>query len=258
MPSARRPRDCHELATTRPVVATLFAAVLIFLVVAGLGMIELSNTLTKLQQPDVGQSDSSPLGTGICGLLSLVLLGSAIYFLFAILKGVRDLSTPLYFTRGTVIKKPNTRPRRVDSWLLLETSYIGSDAAQASDVTDEQSAVSVDRSQIVQPRFAPKKGASSSQGTSGLESELRATSGEQSSSSYLRPERISAEQERLRSAETQALPPRSVFRVDFASKLGFQPGEEVLVAHSRYLQHIYYIARLRAGEWEITQNKRLI
>ena len=36
------------------------------------------------------------------------------------------------------------------------------------------------------------------------------------------------------------------------------PGEHVLVAHSPHLQHIYFVARLRDGQWHVTRNKALI
>jgi hypothetical protein len=76
---------------------------------------------------------------------------------------------------------------------------------------------------------------------------------------YLNPDRISSRKDAAPAEEgSKPEKPYVIFRVDFASRMGLTPGDEVIVAHSRHLQHIYYIARLRNGEWEAHRNKALI
>jgi hypothetical protein len=70
------------------------------------------------------------------------------------------------------------------------------------------------------------------------------------SSGYLSADRISADSETATS--------RRIFRVDPAAHAALQAGDEVLVAHSRFLEHIFYVARLNEGEWESYRNKALI
>jgi hypothetical protein len=237
-----------------PVVVTTLAAILLFLVILGLGTMGVLNTLTQIDRAANNIPGASFFGAAICGLLSIIALLAGVYFLLAAIKGVRDLGEKPQFTRGTVASKRESRNRKADGWLMIEPAYAGPDLAAATAITDEQEAASVDRSEIVQPRFASDLREKTARPGPG---QTRPTGGKQGG--YLSPERISASNAPATPSEEEGTDsPRVIFRIDFAARTNLSPDEEVLVAHSRYLEHVFYVARLRNGEWEVFRNKKLI
>ncbi len=248
-----------------PIVATLLAAIFIFAIVATLCVVTALNAFTQLGRVSQHEPDSSLASVGFCGIISLVLLAGAVYFFLAVIKGIRDLGARIYYTRGTVMERQAMSARRVKDWLLVDPAYSGPDMRQASILTDEQIAASADRSQIVQPRGI--KGLPRIGGKSGKSADNRgfgAGAGPASTSkpsAYLSPERISASasvEKPIISSGGEARKPHVIFRTDFASHAKLGAGEEVIVAHSPYLQHLYYVARLTNGEWEVYRNRGLI
>lgn len=238
-----------------PIIATLLAAVLLFGITGGIGLLGVFNAISELGRASERGSTFS-FGAGLCGIVGIAILAAAAYFLMAVVKGVRDLSGGIYFTRGAVIEGRKIDERKARNWLLVIPSYVGADATSATSVTDEQRAASVDRTQIVQPRFEPPVKRRLFDRTPELRGEIGPAPRQ---AGYLTPDRISAQKEpSVGERENENSTPHVVFRVDFATRAGFAPDEEVIVAHSRYLQHIFYIARLRNGEWEIHRNKALI
>jgi len=236
-----------------PVVVTLAATLLILAVLAVLTFMAINNTLAQWNRAAAPQQDGAMLSAVLCGLLSLFGVGGLVYFAIATVKGVRDMRTPLYYTRGVVADKPTAASRRTGNWLVVSPRYAGSDLAVASEVTEEQAAASPDRSQIVQPRFGPPTIKSSAylpaERISTTEDGRRKTEAKVSPSSHAFGPSSSEEEEKV---------PRIVFRVDLASFKILQEGDEVLVAHSRFLEHIYYVAHLKGDEWEAFRNKELI
>ncbi len=223
-----------------PVMATLAATAFVFLIVLALTLIAIGNATSALSQTTA----SSDTGGGalFCGVLAIVGLITSGYFLFAIVKGVRDLVTPIQFTRGPLADKRVIGGRFVGNWIGVIRSYVGPDLETASAVTDEQAAASADRSRIVQTRNPPP-----------------VRSSERKRGGYLSQDRLTSTL--VTDVKTNAaIPPgqRAVFRMDPVAFDSLTPGEEVLVAHSRFLEHIYYVAHLRDGEWESFRNKALI
>jgi hypothetical protein len=243
-----------------PVVATLVASVVLFLFAGLLATIGLLNTITLLGHAVNKDTGGSYIGAGWCGLLTLVALLGTLYFAMAIAKGVRDLNEKPYYTRGIVAKRRTPGGRKAGNWLLIQPAYVGPELYIASMTTDEQKAASVDRSEIFQPRFTgdADRTLAKRRAAEAAPQAVPAAAG-----NYLSPERISAPKEPAPFGPDEAQDedppgPRTVFRIDFASKAGLAPDEEVLVAHSRYLNHVFYVARLRNGQWEAYTNKKLI
>ena len=130
--------------------------------------------------------------------------------------------------------------RFVGNWIGVSPTYVGPSLEAASVVTEDQAAASADRARILQTRNAPVPAAR-----------------ERKRGSYLSPERFSSTLVTDPSA-TEEKGPRRVFRVETDSYEGMAPGEEVLVAHTRFLEHIFYVAHLRDGEWESYKSRALI
>jgi hypothetical protein len=227
----------------RPIVATILATLLIIIVVGILTLAALAKTLSQFNPANsINPDDGTPI-VGFCGILTLIGLASLVYFILALVKGLRDLRTPVYYARGVMLDKRVLGGRKMGTWMGVAVRYAGPDLETARVITDDQRAASPDRTKIFQPRgettvptYAPRT---------------------KRSGSYLPTDRISS-----RNATSQAprdpSVPRIVFRVDAASFEALDPDEEVLIAYSRHLEHIFYVAHLRGGEWESWVNKQLI
>lgn len=223
-----------------PLVVTLLATLFIFLIMVFLTLVVTGNSLALWQNATSSQSDSPVMGALMCGVLAIVGTLVSLYFLFALVKGVRDLLMPVYYTRGTLSDKRIISGRLVGRWVRVAPDYAGPDLATATNITEEQVAASTDRSQIVQTRYTPPpKQTYSRRG------------------SYLSPDRISPGLV-SESRSLGAPGPRTTFRIETDVYDVLNPGDDVLVAHSRFLEHIYYVAHLRDGEWESFRNKALI
>jgi hypothetical protein len=223
-----------------PVVITLVATLLVFVIVLMLTFIALGNSVAQWNKAGSGTEGGAAAGILICGSVFIVGAIGSVYFLLAVIKGVRDLFTPVQYTRGELADKRVIAGRVVGNWIGLSPSCVGPDLEAASAVTEEQAVASTDRGQIVQTRNAPSP-----------------RPPERRRGSYLSPDRISSTiVTDSRSTGVEGM--RAVFRIDPASYDVMSPGEEVLVAHSRFLEHIYYVAHLRDGKWESFRNKALI
>ncbi|MGA7733133.1 MAG: hypothetical protein WCD37_17885 [Chloroflexia bacterium] len=223
-----------------PVAVTLLAATGLFLLVGFLTLVAFGTAAQSWNASGGDTEEGIPTAFVFCGIFGLLGTLLTLYFLLALIKGARDLTMPLYYTRGSVVDKRTVAGRITGDWIGVAPSYAGPDLNSASRVTDEQAAASVDRSRIVQPRSMepalpplPKR------------------------SGYLSRDRISSEVE-LAPQPTGETGPRVVFRIDQSAYDRLHAGEEVLVAHSRFLEHIFYVAHLRDGEWESFRNKALI
>lgn len=242
VPAARHPsagageRGLPDINYHLPIVATLLASLFLFLLLGFFSLIAIFNVITELGREASQQSEGSVVMIGLCGVVGLLCLAGTAYVFTAVVKGVRDLLTPVYYTRATVSDKRSIGGRKVGNWLAVQAHYAGPDLAAASSVGGRH----------------PSK-ERSEPGSSG--SAKSVASPDNSAGGYLPKERIAATGSTP--IENSSLQ-RVVFRIDPVSHAGLEAGEEVLLAHSRYLQHIFYVARLKGGEWESFRNKTLI
>jgi len=224
----------------RPLIATMLATLFVFAISLIVTLIAIGNTVAQFTQPATADDSGSGGASLLCGVVSLFGLVISGYFLLAIIKGARDLMTPVQYTRGALADKRVIGGRFVGHWFGVVPSYIGPDLETASAVSDDEAAASADRAQIVQTRNAPAT-----------------RPPDRKRGGYLSPGRISSTVETDPQA-TEKPERRIIFRADPAAYDALRPGEQVLVAHSRFLEHIYFVAHLRDGEWESFSNKALI
>jgi hypothetical protein len=222
-----------------PVVVTLAATLFVFLIMLILTIIALGDTVAQWNSTSTGEGGGTS-GALLCGVVAIVGMIGSVYFFLALIKGGRDLFSPIQYTRGSLADKRVIGGRFVGNWIGVSPSYIGPSLQAASEVTEEQAAASADRAQILQTRSAPAPVAR-----------------DRKRGSYLAPERISSTLVTDPSVPNEK-DPRRVFRVETDCYEGMMPGEEVLVAHTRFLEHIYYVAHLRDGAWESFKSKALI
>jgi hypothetical protein len=223
-----------------PLSVTLAATAIILALMLFLTVVAIGNTVNGWNRAAATNEGNALTGVLLCGVFSIFGVVLTVYFLIALVKGIRDLVTPMHYTRGSLVDKRVISSRLAGDWIGISTSYAGPDLNTASAIDEESLAASVDRTQIVQTRNGPAAG----------QQKRRRTS-------YLAPDRLSGPV--IEEEQTTGAPgPRTVFRVDPATYGALQPGDEVLVAHSRFLEHIYYVARLRNGDWESYRNRALI
>ncbi len=155
VPPSKAIQGLPRISYYLPVIATLAATAFVFLIVLALTLIAIGNATSSLSQTGANSNTDAGGGALFCGVLAIVGLVTSGYFLFAIIKGVRDLVTPIQFTRGPLADKRVIGGRFVGNWIGVICSYVGPDLETASAVTDDQAAASADRSRIVQTRNPP-------------------------------------------------------------------------------------------------------
>ena len=224
-------RGLPQVSYYPPVIVTLVAAVFLLVVLAVLTFITGLAAITQAGRVGDSQASGAGLTMFACGLVSLLCLAATVFFVWSVIKGVRDLLSPVYYTRGVVADKRVIGGRRSGTWLGVFPNYSGHDLAVASQIATPLSA-----GKAAYSGEAPPGGAAAARKSSG----------------YLSADRISAD------ADKEAPAYRHIFRVDAASHAVMEAGDEVLIAHSRFLEHIFYVARLNGGEWESYKNKALI
>lgn len=244
-----------------PVVVTLLSAVLVLVVLALLTLLALLNSITQFNRSSQALPGASTFGAGLCGVVGLMGLAVTLYFVVAVWKGIRDLTSTVYYTRGTVRKKRTRGGRVAGHWVDISARYVGPDISIAGAVSADQRAASPDRALILEPRsrgFMRARGLQQAEGDSApVPSDSYLPAG-RISGSNLPPFPSGAQSARGTTEETGASSPHLMFRVDPAPFQHLEPGDEVLVAHSRFLQHIFYVAHLRGGDWESFRNRALI
>ena len=232
-----------------PLIATLAISAGLLVLFLALAAITGGAAYTQIQRAINGVVGASPVLGGLCGFVSILSLIGIGFLGYVSFRVIRDLRTPLQFARGEVIDKRSIGGRNVGNWMAVAVRYVGPDLEQATALTDAQRAAAADRSQIVQPRFG---------GTTATATRSKSTP---AAGSYLPAQRIYSEPAAAKPntpAKLDDHTTRVVFRVDPSSFDVLESGDEVLIAHSRHLQHIYYVAHLRAGEWESYKNKQII
>jgi uncharacterized membrane protein len=231
-----------------PLLLALVTSLILLFVLIAMGIITGATGYTQVSRSLAGDANSSPIFGGMCGLVSLVSLVAVGFLVTVLVKVVRDLQGRPMYARGEVLDKRSIGGRNIGNWLAVGVSYIGPDKEEASHLTDAQR--NADRSLRFQSRFS-RTSAPAPPPTVGKRIEPLP-------GSYLPPERVLAGKGAAKEAKEEEKSNRVVFRVDPASFGVLEPGDEVLVAHSRFLEHIYYVAHLRGGEWESYRNRQLI
>lgn len=223
-----RRKGLPEINYMLPMVVTLLATVVVFLVLAFVSTVMVLNSITQLGRMTANDPNASGATFGLCGVTGLLGLAATVYFFLALIKAVRDLFAPVYYTRGTVSDKRIIGGRKSGTWIGVRPDYGGPDRDVASQVSDGRGAT-----------FGTRSGGPSKRGET------------RKPSTYLSADRISApEEDKPR--------PRRIFRIDPVAHAALDQGDTVLVAHSRFLEHIFYVARLSDGDWEVYENKALI
>src|SRR5215203_6699284 len=101
-----------------PILATIGSTVVVIGLFAVLALAAGSFSLRQFTEP-TDDAMGSGLTGGLCGIVALILLGSILFFLEAIIKGVRDLGQPMQQLSGWVDQKYVGRGGMGGHWVIV-------------------------------------------------------------------------------------------------------------------------------------------
>jgi hypothetical protein len=239
-----------------PLLATIASTLLVIALFAILAFFTAAWSLRQFTTPE-GEGVGSLLISGLCGLATLALVAGLIYFSLALIKGVRDLTTPLVRLPGYIERKYTGMGRTGGFWIVVqpgerpEVTATSRLAAALGSAPSPPAVPPVARArQAPAPRPAPAPvgdgfGAA-------LEEVARHTRSTTPAPAPAAPEPIHKPQSNIQN------PTARIFRVDKPVYNALRDGESVTVAYSRFLEHVYYVEHLEAGEPVALRNTSLI
>ena len=215
-----------------PLWATISASLLLVLVVGFLAILSFTGLINLI----VNEHDG--FTALFCGLLNLILFAGLAFFVVAITKGVRDLSTPLQLTNGLIVDHSYRQQRGGGAyWLVVDTDAQSEPAPVMRYIPMSQSkALKNDNTRLV-------FGANPSADDPDIPAPAPAEDD---------PKQIFARNERL------TLPTILRFRVDKPVYESLRLNDRVTIAHSRFLQHVYYVQQWEGNQGVVLKNKSLL
>ncbi len=210
-----------------PLVATIAASLVLLLVVIFLAAIGLGNTITLIHQED-------GLSAAFCGVVTLVLLVGVAFFATAVIKGVRDLFTPLQLSTGLIVELTARAQRGGGAyWVMIDPDLEAETPAPVGHYIplSESPALGLDHTRRVfgVPSNTDPAPEPEPEPEPDLDAILRGDKGH-----LLR------------------------FRVDKPVHQSLRLDERVSIAHSRYLQHVYYVQQWQGNSSVVLQNRSLL
>jgi hypothetical protein len=213
-----------------PLWATIGASTVLLLVAGALATVSLIGLFNLV----VNEHDA--MTAIFCGLLNLVLLTGIGFFTVALTKGVRDLITPMQLVNGLIVDHSYRQQRGGGAyWLVVDTEAEPEPAPVMRYIPMSQSkALKNDDTRLV-------FGANPSPGDADLPNPTEDD-----------PARLFARDERL------TLPTILRFRVDKPVYESLRLNDRVTIAHSRYLQHVYYVQQWEGNHGVVLKNRSLL
>jgi hypothetical protein len=252
MPTMTNPPRVNYLL---PILATLGSTLIVIVLFAVLAFAAGSFSLRQLTEP-TDDAMGSGLTGGLCGLLALILLGSILFFLEAILKGLRDLTQPMQRLAGWVDEKYIGRGGMGGHWVIVRLDGPPPTAPTAASVLGTAAAPA--------PTAPPAPVAPPARrGGRAVEAAPTTTPG-------FGAGLADVQQKTRRSAPAPAAapvpepPPRRdrantrLFRLDKPVYTALRPGEPVTIGYSRFLEHVYYVEHQEGDTPVVLYNKALI
>lgn len=238
-----------------PLLATIVSTLVVMVLFILLAFFTAAWSLRQFTTVD--DETGSPIIGGLCGVATIALIAGTLYFALALIKGVRDLTTPLQRLPGYIERKYTGMGRTGGFWIVvragdrpaLATAPVTRLAtalttAPSSSPTAPSTAPSV-------PALAPPSSAAPTSFGGGLAEVAR-----QVSTTPRPPADVPG--------ATPVLPiatdwTRSrIFRVDKSVYNALRDGESVVVAYSRFLEHVYYVEHTEDGEQVPLRNTSLL
>ncbi len=195
----------------------------------------------------------SPLIGGLCGVATLAMIAGVVYFSLAVIKGVRDLTTPLQHLPGYIERKYTGMGRTGGFWIVVRTGDRPLPIASSARLTPPP------------PPAPPPVPAPSAASTGSTTSTGTAPGGFGGGLAEIARQVSTAPRPPAEASSPAPAPPAAtdwtkshIFRVDKAVYNALRDGEPVVIAYSRFLEHVYYVEHTEAGEPVPLRNTSLL
>ena len=244
----------NNISQTRyllPILATLGSTLIVILLFTVLAFAAGAFSLRQLTEP-TDDTLGSGLTGGLCGLLALILIGSVLFFLEAIVKGVRDLSQPMQRLDGWVDHKYVGRGGMGGHWVIVRLDGPPPTAPRTVGV-------------LTAPAPAPAPVATPvTRGGRPVEAAPTTTPGFGAGLAEVQQKTRRSAPAPAPIAPAPAPPPvrdranTRLFRLDKLVYNALQPGEPITVGYSRFLEHVYFVEHHEGETPVVLDNKALI
>jgi hypothetical protein len=193
--------------------------------------------------------------SGLCGLATLLLIAGVIYFSLALIKGLRDLTVPMVRLPGYIERKYTGMGRTGGFWIIVQPGE-RPPVAGPTRLATALAPADTPRSPASGPAAAPVQPAPAPIGDgfgASLEEVARHTrSTAPAAPAPAAPAPIPNRQSAIPNSSAR------IFRVDKPVYNALSDGEAVTVGYSRFLEHVYYVEHMEAGEPVQLRNTSLI
>jgi hypothetical protein len=242
-----------------PLLATIASTLVVMVLFAILAFFTAAWSLRQFTTPE-GEGVGSLLISGLCGLATLALVAGLLYFSLALIKGVRDLTAPIARLPGYIERKYTGMGRTGGFWIVVqpgERPALASPTPLATPLGSSPSPASAPAPVASAPKAPAPRPAPAPVGDgfgAALEEVARHT---RSTTPAPAPNPAAPAPLQNPKSKIQNSTAR-IFRVDKPVYNALRDGEPVTVAYSPFLEHVYYVEHLEAGEPVALRNTSLI
>jgi hypothetical protein len=248
-----------------PLLATIASTLVVIILFAILAFFTTAWSIRQFTSPE-GEGVGSLVISGVCGLATILLIAGLLYFSVALIKGVRDLTTPIVRLPGYIERKYTGMGRTGGFWIIVQpgerpevasTPRLAAALAPAAEIGQRLTpgkAQDPNPSPAQPPTPNPQPPTPSSGFGAALEEVARHTRSTTPppASAALAPEPVQNPKSKIQNSTAR------IFRVDKPVYNALRDGEPVTVAYSPFLEHVYYVEHLEAGEPVPLRNTSLI
>jgi hypothetical protein len=243
-----------------PLLATIASTLVVIVLFAILAFFTAAWSLRQFTSPE-GDGAGALAISAVCGLATVLLLAGLVYFTLALIKGVRDLTTPMAYLTGYIERKYTGMGRTGGFWIVVHPGEHPTAAPPPRLATALGSAATPGspppRPASRAPDAPPPQPAPVPTGDgfgAALEEVARHTR-----STAPAPAPAASAPDPIHNPKAQISNPNfRIFRVDKPVYNALREGEPVTVAYSRFLEHVYYVEHSEAGEPVPLRNTSLI
>ena len=241
-----------------PLLATIASTLVVIILFAILAFFTAAWSVRQFTSPE-GEGVGSLVISGVCGLATILLIAGLLYFSLALIKGVRDLTTPIVRLPGYIERKYTGMGRTGGFWIVVqpgarpEVASTPRLAAALGSAPSQPAAPPVARARQAPPpapaQAPPRDGVGAAREE--VARHTRSTTPPPASAA-LAPEPVQNPKSKIQNSTAR------IFRVDKPVYNALRDGEPVTVAYSPFLEHVYYVEHLEAGEPVPLRNTSLI
>jgi hypothetical protein len=240
-----------------PLLATIVSTLLVLTLFAVLAFFTAAWSVRQFTTPSDEGGLGSVVTSGLCGLATLLLIAGIVYFALALIKGVRDLTHPMARLNGYIERKYTGMGRTGGFWIVVqpgERPAVATPTRLATALGPAAGPAGAARPTARGPVVPAAQPAPAPPGDgfgAALEEVARHTRST-TAAPVAPPEPLPPPPSTIGASTAR------IFRVDKPVYNALRDGEPVTVGYSRFLEHVYYVEHMEAGEAVQLRNTSLI